>query len=142
MRVYRGKMKVPNPGNLNHPFLIPLLQSTAILFLLFLLSVIPGIDSALPLNALTTIGISTAVISPSLGFFIARELELIREFFKIGGTLVARLVPAGIGLLFGFALDSKPLAGASELCILFAWIEWMWRLTKMMADYYKRELKA
>ena len=136
-------MKVPNPGNLNHPFLLPLLQSTAILFLLFLLSVISGVDSALPLNALTTIGISTAVISPSLGFFIARtkDLELIREFFKLGGILTARLVPAGIGLLFGFALDSKPLAGASELCILFAWIEWMWRLTKMMADYYKREMK-
>jgi len=125
------------------PFLFLLFQSTAVLFLLFLVSVISGVDSVLPLNALTTIGISAVVIFPSLGFFIARtkDLELIQEFFKIGGILVARLVPAGVGLLFGFAFNSKPLTGASELCILFAWIEWMWRLTKMVADYYKRESK-
>jgi len=124
------------------PFLFPLLQSMAVLFLLFLLSIVSGVDSVLSLDALTIIGIS-AVVSPSLGFFISgiKELELIQEFFKLGGILIARLVPAGVGLLFGFAFNSKPLTGASELCILFAWIGWMWGLTKMLADYYKKEIR-
>ena len=125
-------------------FLFPLLQSTIVLFLLFLLSVISGTDLVLPINVLIMTGIfSTVIVFPSLGFFIARtkELELIQEFFKIGGMLIVRLVPAGIGLILGFAIDSKPLVGTSELCILFAWIRWMWELTKMMANYYRREMK-
>ena len=126
-----------------YPFLAPFIQSLTVLFLLFLLSVNLGVGLILPPTALTTIGISTVLASPSIGFFIARtkDMELIQEFFKLGGTLIARLVPAGIGLVFGFALNLAPLTGASELCILFAWIGWMWGLTRTMADYYKKEVK-
>jgi len=127
-----------------HPFLAPFIQSLTVLFLLFLLSVNLGVGSILPSNALTTIAISTVLTSPSIGFFIARtkDIKLIQEFFKLGGTLVARAVPAGIGLISGLALNLEPLIGASELCILFAWIGWMWGLMRTMADYYKREMKV
>jgi len=124
-----------------HPLLAPFIQSLTVLFLLFLLSANLGVGSLLPPNALTTIAVSTVLTSPSIGFFIAKtkDVELIQEFFKLGGTLVARVIPAGIGLILGFAFNLEPLTGVSEFCILLAWIGWMWGLMRMMADYYRKE---